>query len=206
MSKSLGNSFTATQLINGTHPMLEKAYEPMSVRFFMLQSHYSSTLDFSNEALQASEKGFRRLVNAITLLETIQPSESGSINTDELEKKCYDAIQDDLNTPILIAHLFDAAKTINLLYDKKEIATKEQIETLKSVFKNFFFDILGLQTETDNNNSDKTNGIMNIILNIRKKARENKDFSTSDFIRDELKKLHIIIKDSKEGALWEYEK
>lgn len=206
MSKSLGNSFTATQLINGTHPMLEKAYEPMSVRFFMLQSHYSSTLDFSNEALQASEKGFRRLVNAITLLETIQPSESSSINTDEIEKKCYDAIHDDLNTPILIAHLFDAAKTINLLFDKKDTATKEQIETLKSIFKTFFFDILGLQTETANNNSDKINGMMDIIINIRKKARENKDFSTSDFIRDELKKLHIIIKDSKEGALWEYEK
>ncbi len=206
MSKSLGNSFTAAQLISGNHPMLEKAYNPMSVRFFMLQSHYSSTLDFSNEALQASEKGFKRLLNAYTLLNTIQHSQTSTVNIDDLEKKCYDAINDDLNTPMVIAYLFDAAKIINVLYDKKDTATFEQIEKLKTLFNDFFFDILGLQSEDSNTgNTEKINGVMNIIIDIRKKARENKDFSTSDFIRDELKKINIQIKDAKDGALWEHE-
>jgi cysteinyl-tRNA synthetase len=206
MSKSLGNSFTAAQLISGNHPMLEKPYNPMSVRFFMLQSHYSSTLDFSNEALQASEKGFKRLLNAYTLLNTIQHSQTSSVTINDFEKKCYDAINDDLNTPMVIAHLFDAAKIINLLYDKKETANLEQIEKLKALFKHFFFDILGLQSENSNlGNADKINDVMNIIIDIRKKARENKDFSTSDFIRDELKKINIQIKDAKDRALWEHE-
>lgn len=206
MSKSLGNSFTAAQLISGNHPMLEKAYNPMSVRFFMLQSHYSSTLDFSNEALQASEKGFKRLLNAYALLNTIHHSQTSTVNIDDLEKKCYDAINDDLNTPMVIAHLFDAAKIINLLFDKKDTATFEQIEKLKTLFNNFFFDILGLQSEdTNTGNTDKINGVMSILIDIRKKARENKDFSTSDFIRDELKKINIQIKDAKDGALWEHE-
>lgn len=205
MSKSLGNSFTAAQLISGNHPMLEKAYMPMSVRFFMLQSHYAGTLDFSNEALQASEKGFKKLCSAIQLLQKIQPAESSSVSISGWQEKCYAALNDDLNTPVLIAHLFDISKVIFALHEKKETISESDLTQLKEHIAHFFFDILGLQTDFTDSKNELTAGLMDVILEIRKNARDKKDFTTSDYIRDAMKKLHIQINDSKDGATWNYE-
>lgn len=204
MGKSLGNFITLNDFFAGTHQILEKAYSPMTVRFFILQAHYRSTVDFSNEALQAAEKGLDRLLTAIQTLEKLKPSEQSTINVSEIEDKCYTAINDDLNTPITIAHLFDGVKLINSIKDGKETITTNDLDQLKTLFNIFTFDILGFVNETEikSESKDITSGLMDFILDIRQNAKNNKDWTTSDKIRDQMKALGIEIKDGKEGAEW----
>ncbi|HPD87731.1 MAG TPA: cysteine--tRNA ligase, partial [Proteiniphilum sp.] len=188
MSKSAGNGFLPRELFTGDHPLLERGYSPMSVRFFMAQSHYRSTLDFSNEALQAAEKGYRKLMESLNTLEKIAPSDRSTFDVAELEARCYNAMNDDFNSPVLIAHLFDAVRIINSARDRKESLTATDLEQLKKVIHTFIFEVLGLLDETRQGaGSEVIEGLMELILDIRKQARDNKDWSTSDQIRDRLK-------------------
>jgi cysteinyl-tRNA synthetase len=203
MSKSAGNGFLPGELFSGDHPLLEKGYSPMGVRFFMLQTHYRSTLDFSNEALQASEKGYARLMNSIKTLETIKPSTTSTSNIVELKKNCFDAMNDDFNSPILIANLFEGSRIINSVNDGKETITADDLAILKELMHDFVFDVMGLSSETSNSTADKAlQGVMEIILDLRKEVKAKKDFATADKLRDDLAKVHITIKDTKDGATW----
>ena len=203
MSKSAGNGFLPRELFSGDHPLLEKGYSPMSVRFFMAQSHYRSTLDFSNEALQAAEKGYRKLMESLNTLQKIEPSDRSTFDVADLETRCYNAMNDDFNSPVLIAHLFDAVRIINSARDRKESLTATDLEQLKKVMHTFIFEVLGLIDETRQGaGSEVIEGLMDLILDIRKQARDNKDWSTSDQIRDRLKAAGIEIKDTKEGIEW----
>ena len=203
MSKSAGNGFLPGELFTGNHPLLEKGYSPMAVRFFMMQTHYRSTLDFSNEALQASEKGYARLTGAIKTLENLKTSINSTSNIKELGKNCYDAMNDDFNSPILIANLFEGARIINSVNDGKETISITDLTLLKQLMKFFVIDVLGLNSEQPNTSADKSlEGVMQIILDIRKEIKEKKDFVASDKLRDELAKNNILIKDTKDGAIW----
>ncbi len=205
MGKSLGNFITLSEFFEGSHQMLEKAYSPMTIRFFILQAHYRSTVDFSNEALQAAEKGFGRLMQAYKTLQKLQPSKTSSVNVGEYRQRCYDAMNDDLNSPILIAHLFDITKVINSVNDKKETLTQIDIDELKSIFDTFVFDILGLKDEQSGDNTALLDGLISMILEVRQQAKSQKDWTTSDRIRDDLQKLGVSIKDGKDGATWTIE-
>nr|WP_199158716.1 cysteine--tRNA ligase [Pedobacter sp. ASV2] len=200
MSKSAGNGFLPFELFTGNHPLLRKGYSPMTVKFFMLQAHYRSTLDFSNDALDASEKGFRRLMSAVNLLEKLSPSEQNDFDIDALKEKCIVAMNDDFNSPVLIAELFEAVRIINTVYDGKAKISAEALEKLVQLMQDFVFDILGLKDE-ESSNTD-LNGVLDMIINIRKEAKENKDYATSDKIRIGLQDLGIQLKDSKEGTTW----
>lgn len=206
MSKTAGNGFLPDELFSGNHPLLEKGYSPMGVRFFMMQSHYRSTLDFSNEALQASEKGYARLMTSLKTLDKLKPSLSSGILLRDHEKACYDAMNDDFNSPILIAELFELASIINSANDGKTPLTENDIKGLKKLMHNFVFDILGLKSESSNTSKDKAlQGVMEIILEIRKEIKTKKDFAASDKLRDDFKKINITIKDTKDGATWSIE-
>lgn len=203
MSKSAGNGFTPGELFSGDHPLLDKGYSPMAVRFFMMQTHYRSTLDFSNEALQASEKGFARLMASIKLLDTLKTSPTSTSNIKELEQDCFNAMNDDFNSPILIANLFEGSRIINSVNDEKETITADDLVILKKLMHDFAFDVMGLKSETSNSSSDKAlQGVMEVILEIRKDVKAKKDFAASDKLRDDLNKLNITIKDTKDGATW----
>lgn len=203
MSKTAGNGFLPNELFTGNHHLLEQGYSPMTVRFFMAQSHYRSTLDFSNEALQAAEKGYKRLMESIARLPKLEASEKSTVDIAEIRDNCYAAMNDDFNSPVLVSHLFDAVRVINSVADKKESLTADDIELLKELMQIFVFDVLGLIDESEGNaNSDVINGLMNLIIDIRKSARENKDWATSDKIRDELKAAGVEIKDTKDGVEW----
>ena len=203
MSKSAGNGFTPEELFSGNHPLLDKGYSPMAVRFFMMQTHYRSTLDFSNEALQASEKGFARLMASIKLLDTLKTSATSTSNIKELEQDCFNAMNDDFNSPILIANLFEGSRIINSVNDGKETITADDLALLKKIMNGFAFDVMGLKSETSNSSSDKAlQGVMEVILEIRKDIKAKKDFAASDKLRDDLNKINITIKDTKDGATW----
>ena len=206
MSKSAGNGFLPGELFTGNHPLLEKGYSPMAVRFFMMQTHYRSTLDFSNEALQASEKGFAKLMAAIETLDKIKPSEKSSVDISALRKNCYAAMNDDFNSPIVIANLFEGVRIINSANAGTETLCETDLTHLKNLFFDFVFDILGLKSEKAESNSSIVDDVMNVVLNLRSDAKTKKDFATSDKIRDELQKINITIKDTKEGAVWSNEK
>lgn len=201
MSKSLGNSFLPLELVSGDHAVLEKGYSPMTIRFFFLQAHYASTLDFTNEAMQAAEKGFKRMLAAVETLNKIKTSSTSSVNVTVLEEKCYAAMNDDFNCPILIANLFDVVVQINRLAEGNETITAADLDKLKKIFSVFLFDILGLQNE-QNESGDTADKVMQVVLNLRKQARDKKDFATSDIIRDQLKEAGIEIKDGKDGVTW----
>jgi len=203
MSKNAGNGFLPGELFTGNHPLLERGYRPMVVKFFMLQTHYRSTLDFSNEALQASEKGFERLMDSYKTLQTLQASPSSNENIKALQDKCYEAMNDDFNTSVLIAHLFDAARIINSASDKKLNLVQADIDLLKKMFNDFLFDVLGLkQTENDSRLDTALGKVMDLVLEMRAKAKTGKDFKLSDEIRDKLIAAGIQIKDTKEGSTW----
>ncbi|HRH10309.1 MAG TPA: cysteine--tRNA ligase [Bacteroidia bacterium] len=203
MSKSLGNSFLPNELFTGNHPLLDKGYGPMPVRFFMMQTHYRSTLDFSNEALQASEKGFERLMDAYSTLQTLSPASNSSEDISALEQKCYDAMNDDFNTPVLIAHLFELVRIINSANDKKTNLTQNDIDLIKKVYQNFVFDVMGLKLEEESSKAGKVlDKVMQFLLNMRNKAKSEKNFSLSDEIRNNLTDAGIQVKDSKEGSSW----
>ena len=206
MGKSLGNFITLEEFFTGIHKGLEKAYSPMTIRFFILQAHYRSTVDFSNEALQASEKGYERLMDAYSRLNKIKESESSTIDVKGLRERCHEAMSDDLNCPIVISHLFDASKSINLVYDGKAGLDANDLEELKSVFTLFIVDILGLKSEmadvADGLETDSYKGAVDLLLGLRLEAKKNKDWGTSDLIRNELTKLGFEIKDTKDGFEW----
>jgi cysteinyl-tRNA synthetase len=207
MSKSAGNGFLPGELFTGDHPLLEKGYSPMAVRFFMMQTHYRSTLDFSNDALQASEKGYARLMNALKTMDSLKTSSTSTSNIGELKQKCYEAMNDDFNAPILVANLFEGARIINSVNDGKETITAGDLQLLKATMHNFVFDVLGLKPESGNASNDKAlEGVMEIILDIRREAKAKKDFAASDKLRDELAKNKITIKDTKDGVNWSIEK
>ncbi len=208
MGKSLGNAISLDEFFNGNHPLLEKAYSPMTIRFFMLQAHYRSTLDFSNEALQASEKGLERLMKAVSRIESLPVSETSSVNIDELAQNCYAAIGDDMNSPIAMSYLFEGVKIINSVSDGKSSITVADRDALKSLFDAFVFDIFGLKAENQPNtgNSEVLNEVVDLLMKLRMDAKANKDWATSDKIRNELAAIGFDIKDGKEGVSWELKK
>ncbi len=205
MSKTAGNGFLPGELFTGNHPLLDKGYAPMAVRFFMMQTHYGSTLDFSNEALQASEKGYAKLMNAMKTADTLKASAKSTSNIAALRQNCYDAMNDDFNAPIVVANLFEGVRIINSVNDGKETITADDLALLKTTMQDFVYDVLGLKSENSNNDNDKAlQGVMEMILSIRKDAKQNKDFTTSDRIRKELEAIGIQIKDSKEKTEWSF--
>ena len=208
MGKSLGNAISLDEFFDGSHELLEQAYSPMTIRFFMLTAQYRSTLDFSNEALQAAEKGMERLLKAVETLETIQPTEQSSIQIAELKNKCYAAMNDDLNSPIAIAHLFDGVKMINSVADRKETISEVDLAELKKLYSTFVFDLFGLQRQEAESSESASafEGAVNLLLQLRMEAKANKDWATADKIRDELAKLGFEVKDTKDGFDWELKK
>lgn len=203
MGKSLGNFITLEQFFTGEHPLLTKPFSPMTIRFFILQAQYRSTVDFSSEALEASEKGLERLLEGYTRLQKLNVSENSSVKIEDLRKKCEEAMNDDLNTPIVISHLFEGLKFINLVHDGKETISESDLNELKSVFKLYVEDILGLQTEIQDSKSiEAYQKAIDLLLNIRLEAKKNKDWATSDKIRNELTTLGFEIKDTKDGFEW----
>ena len=214
MGKSLGNFITLFEFFTGENKNLDQAYSPMTIRFFILQAHYRSTVDFSNEALQASQKGLERLMEAIATLERIQPVVDGAIGEDfakELEQKCADAMDDDLNSPIVISHLFDASRMVNSLYDHKQTITPEGLEALKRVFHTYAFDILGLLPQGGGAGEsaareESFGQAVDLLLEVRAKAKAAKDWATSDLIRDRLSEIGFEVKDTRDGATWRLNK
>jgi cysteinyl-tRNA synthetase len=206
MARSLGNFITLDQLFSGDHQMLQQAYSPMTIRFFILQAHYRSTVDFSNEALQAAEKGYQKLMKAYSTLNKLKPSLTSIADISMLSKKCYEALNDDLNSPVLLSHLFDAVKLINSAADGTEKLKSADIELLKSLFRTFVFEILGLQEEDSGKGNEKlTEDLMKIIIDLRQDAKNKNEWASSDKIREELNKAGIILRDLKEGVEWEKE-
>ena len=219
MGKSLGNFITLPEFFAGAHEKLEKAYAPMTIRFFILQAHYRSTVDFSNDALQAAEKGLERLMDAWKMISSekgLGSRAEGEVPgvemsfVDGLKDKCYEAMNDDLNTPIVISHLFDACKTINQVADKKMSMSEDVRKALADVFGLFAFDILGLvrsqQGAQGGNGSEAREAafgeVVDMLLEQRNKAKAAKDWATSDAIRDKLAALGFEVKDTKDGATW----
>lgn len=199
MAKSLNNGISIDEFFSGKNALLEKAYSPMTLKFFILQAHYRGTLDFSNAALQASEKGLNRLLSASETLKKIGPSETNEVEIEKLVEKCYDAINEDLNTPILIANLFEMVTTINnLSAGNLKIGAKE-LEILQKNYNSFVFDILGLKLEQEVN-SDKIDGLMHMLIKMRNEAKIQKNYSVSDQIRNELSSIGIELKDGKDGT------
>ena len=203
MGKSLGNFINLEEFFNGTHAKLDRAYSPMTIRFFILQAQYRSTVDFGNKALQAAEKGFTKLMNAMETLGNLKNSDSSTYDINELEKNCYAAMDDDFNTPILIAHLFDGVRVINSVKDGKESLTASDLSKMKKLFSDFVTNILGLISAKESGGNDLTEEVMELVLKLRGNAKKNNDFSTADLIRDELGKAGIQIKDCREGSSWE---
>ncbi len=201
MGRSLNNFINLDQFFTGNHPLLQKAYSPMTIRFYMLQAHYRSTIDFSNQALQAAEKALARLINSYRAISRIRPADRSSVAIEDLRQKCYDAMNDDLNTAIVLVHLFEAARLINSAVDGNETMTATDIENVKKLFDDFLFSILGIKEEKTMDDN-LIEGLMNLVLSIRQEARARKDFATSDRIREELLKLNFEIKDGKEGVTW----
>lgn len=208
MGKSLGNFITLEELFTGSHKLLAQAYSPMTIRFFVLQAHYRSTLDFSNEALQAAEKGLDRLMKGIETLDRLQPSASSTVQPAELEERCRAAMDDDLNSPMVISALFDWVRTINQLADGKESITAADLETLRQTVHRYAFDILGLRDEKAAGAAagrDYVTPLVEMLLAIRQQAKAAKDWPTSDRIRDGLTAAGIRVKDRKDGSDWELE-
>ncbi len=204
MGKSLGNFITLEQFFTGEHPKLNRAYSPMTIRFFILSAHYRGTVDFSNEALEASAKGLERLMDAAMLLDGLKAGEKTTVEVDGIRKRCYEALNDDLNSPRVIAELFDAARAINAVHNGQGSITAEDLEELKAVYKLFLNDLLGLQDERASGSAgtEAFGKAVDLLLSIRAQAKANKDWATSDKIRDELTALGFVIKDTKDGAEW----
>lgn len=205
MGKSLGNFITLEELFTGKHDILVQAYSPMTIRFFILQAHYRSTLDFSNEALQAAEKGLKRLVQAGNDVAKIKSAPAGASleGLKELRESVYSALCDDLNTPVAIAHLFDAVKIVNTLKEKQTVISDEDKNILRELFEEISAGVLGLADEQAASGTGETlRGVVEMILDVRREAKASKDFATSDKIRERLTALGIQIKDTKEGTEW----
>jgi cysteinyl-tRNA synthetase len=206
MARSLGNFITLDKLFSGDHPLLHQAYNPMTIRFFILQAHYRSTIDFSNEALLASEKGLQKLMKAMETLNKLQPAPESTADVARLSQKCYEAMNDDLNSPVLISSLFEGVRIINSITDGSEKVNEEDLLSLKKLFKVFVTDILGLKDENAGKTDEKlAEDLMKIIIDLRQDAKNKKEWTASDKIRNDLKNAGIILKDKKDGADWEKE-
>ena len=203
MGKSLGNFITLNEFFTGSHPKLDKAYSPMTIRFFILQAHYRSTLDFSNEALSAAEKGMKKLFETQRTISSLPTADKTSVDFNAIFTKCIEAMCDDFNTPVVIANMFEISRLVNLISDKKETITEQDKTALKENFEIIFSEILGLKSEQSDNTSNIIEGLMSIIAQMRAEARANKDWAKSDMIRDRLSEVGITIKDGKDGAKWE---
>ena len=208
MGKSLGNFITLEEFFKGSHPILTQAYSAMTIRFFILQAHYRSTVDFSNEALQASEKGLQRLMEAVANMKKITPATTSTVDVKSLRAKCYEAMNDDMNSPIVISHLFDATKMINNTLAGNNTISAEDLKELSDVFHLFMFDILGLKEEVSaaQSNTETYNKVVDMLLELRIQAKANKDWTTADKIRNELTALGFEIKDTKDGFEWKLNK
>jgi cysteinyl-tRNA synthetase len=203
MSKSTGLYFLPEQMFDGSTELLSQAYSPAVVRFSMMQCHYRSTMDLSDDALKAAEKGYFRLVNATETLNKLKIDEESSIDVKAIWARCSNAMDDDFNCPVLVAHLFDVVKLINSVSAGSETLTENDIESLKQLFNDFVVEILGVQIEVDCSNSEGIEeGLIKLAVDLRSNAKSNKDWGTSDLIRDELGKLGVTIKDSKDGTEW----
>ncbi|MEO1010620.1 MAG: cysteine--tRNA ligase [Bacteroidota bacterium] len=201
MSKSTGNHVEPNEIFSGENKVLSKPYHASVVRFFMMQAHYTSILDLSNDALLASEKGFHRLMEGLASLKGLPTSTNTDFEVGTWKQQCYDAMNDDFNTPILIAHLFDAVRHINLIKEGKETIGQKDKEVLSQSMHTFVFDILGLEAKSEGETDSSTlTGVMQLLIQLRNEARANKDFETSDAIRDQLAALGIQLKDGKEGT------
>ena len=213
MGKSYNNFITLEQFFTGNHEKLEKAYSPMTIRFFILSAHYRGTVDFSNEALQAAEKGLEKLMNGIADLERVQPADKCDAETEKvvkgLREKCYDAMNDDFATPLVISYLFEACTTINKLIDHKATICADCLKELSETMRLFAFDILGLKAEKSGSNDSREEAfgkVVDMVLELRAKARAEKDWATCDKIRDELKDAGFEVKDTKDGVTWKLNK
>ena len=210
MGKSLGNFITLEEFFTGSHKLLDQAYSAMTIRFFILQAHYRGTVDFSNEALKAAEKAYDRMVDGYRRLQDLKASETSTADVNQFRKKCYDAINDDLNTPMVIAELFDACKVINQVNDGKATLTQEDIDELKDLFQTFLIDVLGVRTEIvsgdDAQALEPFEKAIDLLLEIRKESKAKKDWATSDLIRDRLAAIGFDIKDTKDGFEWSLKK
>jgi len=207
MAKSTGNNILPNEIFTGNNPNLSKAYSPSVARFFMLQAHYRSILDFSNDALMASEKGFNRLMDTFRNIDHLPVSNTSSFSVDEWKQRCYNAMNDDFNSPILIATLFDAVKYINAIKEGEEKISQQDLELLKNTMHAFIFEVLGLVDSTivNEDRTQKLSGTIELLIKLRAEARTNKDFATSDQIRDQLLSLGIQLKDGKEGTTFSVE-
>ena len=204
MGKSLGNFITLDEFFTGNHALLQQAYSPMTIRFFILQAHYRSTVDFSNEALQASEKAYNRLMEGWSNLAKITPAATSTIDVKELRNKCYEAMNDDLSTPIVISHLFDGVRIINTVLAGNATLSQADLDELRETMRMFMFDILGLveNTQADNNGNEAYAKAVDLLLEMRREAKARKDWATSDLIRDRLSEIGFELKDTKEGTEW----
>ena len=200
MSKSLGNSFLPEELFSGNHSLLNKGFSPMTVRFFMLQAHYRSTLDFSNEALEASEKGFKRMMNAFALAPNLKASANGEIEIEPLQQRCYDAMNDDFNSPVLIAELFEVCRIVNSVHDQKLKIDQHNLGLLQQLLQDFVVEVLGLKDESAA--SEELPKVLDFVINLRSEAKSNQDYATSDKIRQVMQQIGYQLKDSKEGTSW----
>ena len=203
MAKSTGNNILPDEIFSGENDNISKAFAPSVARFFMMQAHYRSILDFSNDAVLAAEKGYNRLMEAIDLMNKLQASSSSTLDVASWKQKCYEAMNDDFNSPILIAHLFEAVKWINLINDGKESLTQSDLKMLTETINSFVFEILGLENAQKNDdNSDRLDGLVQLLIEMRKTARDDRDWALSDKIRDELMALGVQLKDGKEGTTY----
>ena len=204
MGKSLGNFITLEQFFTGDHPKLAQAYSPMTIRFFILSAHYRGTVDFSNEALQAAQKGLGRLLDAAALIDGLKASPTSTVDITGLAQRCHEALCDDLNTPMVIAELFDAARVINAVHNHQATITAAEIEELSSTYRLYLTELLGLVDERQGDGAahEAFSGAVELLLSLRQDAKSRKDWTTSDRIRDELTALGFTIKDTKEGTEW----
>jgi cysteinyl-tRNA synthetase len=200
MAKSTGNFILPNEILSGENDILGKAFSASVVRFFNMQANYRSILDFSGDALEASEKGHAKLMEAVSFIDKIEASKTSTFDVQKWTKDCYAAMNDDFNTPVLISYLFEAVKVINQIKEQKASLSKTDLVKFKQTLNAFVFDVLGLMNETAQGNSDKINGVVALLIKLRKEARENKDWALSDQIRDELVEIGIQLKDGKEGT------
>ena len=213
MGKSLNNFITLEQFFNGEHESLEQAYSPMTIRFFILSAHYRGTVDFSNDALKAAQKGYDRLMDGLNNIDRVQPSKGSQPDTQkfvrELRQRCYDAMNDDLQTPLVISALFEACHVLNLLLDHKTKISAEDLQELGDTMRLFIYDVLGLKSNKGANNVEREKAygkIVDMVLTMRQKAKEAKDWATSDQIRDALANAGFEVKDTKDGVTWKLNK
>ena len=200
MAKSTGNYILPNEILTGKNTILGKAFSASVVRFFNMQANYRSILDFSSDALEASEKGHAKLMDAVSFLNKIEAGKSSTFDVKKWKNNCYSAMNDDFNTPILVSHLFEAVKVINQIREQKASLTSKDLEEFKEIMHAFVFDVLGLMHENSQDNSDRIHGVVELLIKLRKEARENKNWALSDQIRDELIELGIQLKDGREGT------